>query len=215
MTTPAVADLLGVLAYGELVAFERIAADAAHAPTVGDKIELGRIAAAEFSHFEKITSYLQAHGIDPQVAMEPFVDVFNHFHENMAPNDWYEGLLKVYVGDGIASDFYREISAYLDEDARKVVDEVLSDNGHSEFAINRLREAIALDPKVAGRLALWGRRIMGEMISQAAMVAGTRMALAELFVAKNGPESGNELSGVVNRLTVAHSRRMDALGLAS
>lgn len=215
MTTPAVADLLGVLAYGELVAFERIAADAAHAPTVADKIELGRIAAAEFSHFEKITGYLQSHGVDHQSAMQPFVEVFNHFHENMAPNDWLEGLLKVYVGDGIAADFYREISTYLDSDASALVDEVLSDNGHTEFAINRLREAIAEDPKVAGRLALWGRRIMGEMISQAAMVAGTRPALTELFIAKNGAESGNELSGVVNRLTVAHSRRMDALGLAS
>lgn len=215
MTTPAAADLLGVLAYGELVAFERIAADAADAPTVADKIALGRIAAAEFSHFEKITTYLQTHGIDPQSAMEPFVEVFNHFHDNMTPNNWYEGLLKVYVGDGIAADFYREISAYLDSDASQLVEEVLSDNGHSEFAITRLREAIAADPKVAGRLALWGRRIMGEMISQAAMVAGTRPELTKLFIEKNGAESGNELGGIVNRLTVAHSRRMDALGLAS
>lgn len=215
MTTPAVADLLGVLAYGELVAFERIAEDAAHAPTVADKIALGRIAAAEFAHFEKIAEFLTAQGVDPQSAMEPFVDVFNHFHENMEPNNWLEGLLKVYVGDGIAADFYREISAYLDTDARALVDEVLSDNGHSVFAIAKLRDAIEHDPKVAGRLALWGRRIMGEMISQAAMVAGTRPALAEIFIAKNGAESGNELSGIVNRLTVAHSRRMDALGLAS
>lgn len=215
MTNPAVADLLGVLAYGELVAFERIAADAAHAPTVADKIALGRIAAAEFAHFEKITSYLNTHGVDPQEAMQPFVEVFNHFHDNMTPNTWYEGLLKVYVGDGIAADFYREISAYLDEDARNLVDEVLSDNGHSEFAIDRLREAIAQDPKVAGRLALWGRRIMGEMISQAAMVSSSRPALIKIFVSQNGADSGNELSGIVNRLTVAHSRRMDALGLAS
>lgn len=215
MTTPAVADLLGVLAYGELVAFERIAADAAQAPTVTDKIALGRIAAAEFAHYEKISNFLTDRGVDPQAAMSPFAEVFNHFHENMQPNDWLEGLLKVYVGDGIAADFYREISAYLDDEARKVVDEVLADNGHSDFAITKLREAIEQDPKVAGRLALWGRRIMGEMISQAAMVAGTRPALAEIFIAKNGAESGNELSGIVNRLTVAHSRRMDALGLAS
>lgn len=215
MTTPAVADLLGVLAYGELVAFERIAEDASHAPTVADKIALGRIAAAEFAHFEKITQFLNQRDVDAQAAMQPFVEVFNHFHENMEPNNWLEGLLKVYVGDSIAADFYREISAYLDDDARKLVDEVLSDNGHSEFAVAKLREAIEHDPKVAGRLALWGRRIMGEMISQAAMVAGTRPALTEIFIAKNGAESGNELSGIVNRLTVAHSRRMDALGLAS
>jgi hypothetical protein len=42
----ATVDLLGVLAYGELTAFERLAADARLAPTVSDKVALGRMAAA-------------------------------------------------------------------------------------------------------------------------------------------------------------------------
>ena len=31
------------------------------------------------------------------------------FHERTAPGDWLEGLVKAYVGDGIAEDFYREV----------------------------------------------------------------------------------------------------------
>ena len=46
VTSPAVVDLLGVLAYGELVAFERTAADASLAPTLEDKAALARMAAA-------------------------------------------------------------------------------------------------------------------------------------------------------------------------
>ena len=29
-------------------------------------------------------------------------------------DDWLEGLVKAYVGDGIAPDFYREIATYVD-----------------------------------------------------------------------------------------------------
>lgn len=39
----AVVDLLGVLACGELLAFERLAHDAALAPTIEDKAELARM----------------------------------------------------------------------------------------------------------------------------------------------------------------------------
>ncbi len=47
----AVIDLLGVLAYGELTAFERLAADAAMAPTIDDKADLAGMATAEYRHF--------------------------------------------------------------------------------------------------------------------------------------------------------------------
>ncbi len=46
----AVVDLLGVIAYGELSAFERLAEDATLAPTLEDKVAMAAMAAAEFGH---------------------------------------------------------------------------------------------------------------------------------------------------------------------
>ena len=40
----AVVDLLGAIAYGEISAFERLAADARMCPTLADKTELARMA---------------------------------------------------------------------------------------------------------------------------------------------------------------------------
>ena len=40
------------------------------------------------------------------------------FHDHTAPADWLEGLVKAYVGDGFAADFYREVAAYLDDETR-------------------------------------------------------------------------------------------------
>ena len=212
MTSAAAIDLIGVLAYGELVAFEGSGVDASRAPTLRDKVELGRIAAAEHRHFELLCAYLVDQGVDPLAAMEPFVAAFDGFHDNMAPRDWLEGLMKTYVGDGIAADFYREIAGLLDADEAAIVLSVLDDSQESAYVVDRIRDAIAADPSVGGRLALWGRRLMGEMISQGTLVAGSRPAM-RAALASRGAEL--DLGGLVNRLALSHGRRMDALGLAS
>ena len=216
MSTSSTIDLLGVLAYSELGSFERLAVDAIKAPTTVDTVALAGFASAEYHHFEQVAKRITELGADPHEAMAPFVDVLNDFHSNMEPKDWLEGLIKAYVGDGIAADFYREISAYLDSETAALVNDVLTDIGQVEFAVDRIREAIAQDSKVGGRLALFGRRLMGEMISQAAIVAIARPSLRELFLTP--PPEGSDaqdMATLVNRLTVGHTRRMDALGLAS
>ena len=45
--------------------------------------------------------------------MAPFVPALDAFHEGTRPSTWLEGLVKAYVGDGLASDFYREIAGFL------------------------------------------------------------------------------------------------------
>ena len=217
MSNSAVIDLLGVLAFGELVAFERTATDAVYAPSVEDKIALGRMATREYQHYEEITKRIAELGADPIEAMQPFIEPLTEFHNTMQPKDWFEGLLKAYVGDGITADFYREVSAFLDAETAQLVEKVLSDVGIADFATSRIKAAIEEDPTLAGRLALWGRRLMGEMISQASLVAKTRPQLASLFLTPpNGAQAEIEdLSTLVGRLTVGHSRRMDAIGLAA
>jgi len=177
----AVVDLLGALAYGELTAFERLADDATFAPTIGDKAALARMAVAEYHHFELLRERLEELGAAPELAMEPFTAALHAFHERTAPGDWLEGLVKAYVGDGIAEDFYREVSAYVDPSTRALVLQVLEDTGHSEFAVDRVRAAITEDPRLAGRLALWGRRLVGGGLSQGQrqLLAIARAALAD------------------------------------
>ncbi|MGZ4597172.1 MAG: ferritin-like fold-containing protein, partial [Actinomycetes bacterium] len=68
----AVVDLLGALAYGELTAFERLADDAAFAPTIPDKAALAAMAVAEYHHFELLRDRLLELGASPEVAMQPF-----------------------------------------------------------------------------------------------------------------------------------------------
>jgi hypothetical protein len=211
----AAVDLLGVLAYGELTAFERIAEDAKLAPTLDDKAQLAQLATTEFGHFVRLRDRLVALGVDPMDAMQPFVTPLDAFHDHTAPSDWLEGLVKAYVGDGLANDFYREVAAYVDADTRALVLEVFADSGQAEFVVDRVRAAIEEDPKLGGRLALWGRRLVGEALSQAQRIAADRDPLAALL-AGSVDRPGLDLAAIgrmFTRLTEAHTARMTALGL--
>jgi hypothetical protein len=213
----AIIDLFGVLAYGELTAFERLAADAAMAPSIDDKAALAGMATAEYRHFQVLRDRLLELDVDPQAAMMPFRRAYEDFHTQTAPSDWLEGLVKAYVGDGIGTDFYREIANYVDEHSRALVVSVCDDLGQSEFIVDRVRAAINEDPRAGGRLALWGRRLVGEALSQAQRVAAERDALSTLLVGgvdRPGTDLA-EIGRMLARLTENHARRMAALGLAA
>jgi hypothetical protein len=215
----AVADLLGVLAYGELTAFTRLAGDSELAPSQPLKASIAGLAVAEFRHYEILVARLHAMGLDPEEAMAPFIAPIDAFHERTRPSTWLEGLVKAYVGDGIATDFYREIAAYVDPSTQDLVHSAMEDVGQAEFVVKVVREAIKEDPKVAGRLALWGRRLVGEALSQAQQVAVERDALASLLVGGVGSSRPSadlaELGRMFARLTDEHTRRMGRLGLAA
>jgi hypothetical protein len=213
----AVIDLLAAIAYGEISAFERLAEDSKLAPTLADKLAVARMACHEFAHVELLQSRIEELGADPFDAMAPFQAALDQFHEHTAPSDWYEGLVKVYVGDGLAADFYREIAAYLDPRTRDVVIASLADSGHSEFVVDRVQAAIAAEPRLSGRLALWGRRLMGEALTQAQRVAAERDALTALL-AGGVDRPALDLAAIGRmfaRITELHAERMTKLGLDS
>lgn len=213
----AVVDLLGTLAYGELSAFVRLASDADLAPTLTAKSALAGLAAVEFGHFEILRDRLAELGCPVETAMAPFVDALDGFHTRTSPSTWLESLVKYHVGDGIASDFYREISAYLDPSTRELVLSALDTRKKSAFVVAEVRAAIADDPKVANRLALWGRRLVGEALSQGQRVAADRESFSALLVGTAGT-AGMGLVGIVEmfgRITEQHTRRMAELGLST
>lgn len=211
--SPGVVDLLGVLAYAELSAYARMTEDAATlAPSLGDRAALSELAVTEYAHFRLLRDRLTELGADPDAAMSPFVDALEAWHAQTPPGDWLQALVKTYVGDGIALDFYREAARHLDPSIAKLVDEVLVDEERSQFTVDRVRAGIEAEPSAAGRLALWARRLVGEALSQGQQVASARPDLALLLMESLG-EGQTDISRLFARLTEAHNKRMAAMGL--
>lgn len=207
----AVIELLGLLAYAELLAFDRMAADARLAPDLQRRAVLSEMAAREITNYRRLADRLRALGTDPETAMRPFVAALEHYHEQTEPRDWLEALAKAYVGEGIADDFYREVAGFLGDHDRELVLDVLHDTRYADFAAAEIRSAIAADPKVANRLSMWARRLVGEALYQAQRMAAERAALAGLIAVGIGDAAG--VGTLFKRLTSAHTARMGAVGL--
>ena len=115
------ADLFGVMAYGELSAFERMSSDARFSPTLHDRTVLAGLAVREYEHFQRVTDHLLTLGLDPETAMQPFQRSVDAFHERTRPADWFESLMKFYVTDAISDDFYQSVAARLDPETAELV----------------------------------------------------------------------------------------------
>jgi hypothetical protein len=209
----AIIDLLGALAYGELSAFDRLADDARLAPTLTGRAEMSAMAAVEFGHYARLADLLTKLGAAPAEAMEPFVAALETYHSLTEPSTWLEGVVKAYVGDGMAADFFREVAAFVDDDTGDLIRDVLIDDRRAEFAVREVEAAVAEQPAVAGRLALWARRLVGEAISQTQHVLADRDSLMKLLVEGTGDLSG--VAALLTRITDRHAERMVALGLDS
>ncbi|KYH45959.1 ferritin-like fold-containing protein [Branchiibius sp. NY16-3462-2] len=218
-TTPAseagVTSLLGVLAYGELMAFFDVARVAEMAPTIQTQQALGALAAREYAVYEQLSTRLRRMGVEPAEAMEPFHEPFDNWHARITPADWHEGLMKIYAGAAIATDFYRELTDVLDPETASLIRESLPDDEQAALARTALLQAIDHDERLAGRLALLGRRMMGEALSQAQLVALVNDDLLDLIMDR-GSGHGFDLVGfqqLLARLGEKHTQRMAALGL--
>jgi tRNA-(MS[2]IO[6]A)-hydroxylase (MiaE)-like len=208
---PALVDLLGMVAYGELTAFDRMAHDARLAPDLGRRATLCEMAAAEIANYRRLVERLVELGVDPEQAMAPYVDALQAYHDSTEPRDWLEALTKAYVGDGVADDFFREVAALVDEPDRRLVLDVVHDSRYAQFAAAEIRAAIAADPKVANRLSMWARRLVGEALSQATRMAGTRVALTAMIAERAG--DAGALQALFKRMTAEHGARMAHAGL--
>ncbi|MCU1547462.1 MAG: hypothetical protein JWO29_413 [Arthrobacter sp.] len=205
-------DLLGVMAYGELSAFERLSSDARYSPTLRDRAVLGRLAVIEFQHYELVCAMLEEMGLDPERAMLPFQLSVDHYHERTRPADWYESLMKAYVIDTVSADFYRVVARYVDAGTRELIERVQSAAEATAVLQERLTSALAGDPRLASRLSLWARRLLGEALTQAQRVSFEHAFLGGLIGADHA-RSRHLVSGLTAELAANHSRRMSQLGL--
>ena len=92
-----------------------------------------------------------------------------------------ETLLRSYVADGVSDDFCRIAASAVDGRSRALLLEVLDDAEHANLAVGELEAAGAQDEVLVSRLALWGRRLMGEALTQAQRVAADRDSLSALL----------------------------------
>jgi hypothetical protein len=209
----AIGKLFAVLLAGEFAAFHRLIEESAMAPDVRSRIAIARMAASEVGHFDRLAEKVEAMtGLEPDQAVERYRSVFDQYHRATTPKTWYEALVKAYVGDGLAADFYTELADMLPSDSRTLMAEVMSETANSVFARDQVRAAVEADPSIKSALVLWGRRLLGEAITHAQWVLAAEEEVTDLLFA-----GATSLTGVARFFDVVadkHAERMADLGLS-
>jgi len=208
---PGVTELFALLAYGEVAAFYRLTEEARMAPNLAGRISMASMAAAEMNHYELLRDALERRGVDVVPTMTKYASALENYHRLTTPSTWLEALVKTYIGDALAADFYLEIADTLPKEAADVVRAVLSETGHSQFVVAEVKAAVTASQKQRHRLALWSRRLLGEAITQAQFVLADHDELVDLVISRG--EGLTRMTEFFERLQNTHSTRMQQLGL--
>ena len=203
--TPPPKVYLGQLAYLTLILFENLSRAVTLAPTTEAKTSLSRATAEVLEAHEALIIELQNAGVDPVSAMEPFRAELDDFRRRTQGADWPETLVTCYLTGGFLTDFFTGLAAGLPDALGERVSALLDIDKGQDVLVAELRTAIDASARLSSRLAMWGRRLVGDT----------------MLVARSSLSIGGELPGeeriepVFTELISAHTRRMDALGLTA
>ena len=103
------------------------------------------------------------------------------------------------------------------------MEKALSDKTLEKFAQRVLVEGMKANPQLDSRLALWGRRLMGDVLLEVRAafdnrkLAGTSKTkkLSQDDERRVNLEAYSKLEPLISELIGAHSLRMDAIGLSA
>lgn len=204
--TPSLVHYLGHGAYLQLSFFETLGHAMATAPSTESKERISRVAAIALARHHELVEELERLGESPSPAMEPFVDPVDDFQRVSLGDDWFETLLSYYVSSGILDDALRSIAQGLPGDYPRRFDQLFSDEEPHRIVTAELSGALEANPRLASRLALWGRRLVGDVL------LATRVALD---LPENLAPDDPKLEPILTELIAAHTRRMDELGLTA
>lgn len=231
-------ELLGLVAHLQHVAFSRLAEDARLAPTVAQQLELSRLASAAVDRRDRVLARVVELGGDPELCLGAYARLLEDFDSRTQPSTWWERLLRSYVADGVSDDFCRIAAATVDDRSRALLLEVLDDAEHANLAVAELETAGAQDAVLVSRLALWGRRLVGEALGVVQQAMSAHPALGRLVTRRGADEPASNATPAVaavptqpaeagamaapqppahlfGELTAEHTRRMSRLGLTA
>ncbi|MGV8876504.1 MAG: ferritin-like fold-containing protein [Rhodoglobus sp.] len=203
---PDILGFLGRAAYVQLMIFENLSRVITNAPTTAAKTAIGKAAELSLGKHRALVGEITKAGGSPAEVMDPYTDAFDEFERIAHGADWYEAMITAYLSAGFFDDFYARLAAGLDSESHSRLVAIFAGESGEKVLAEYLQAAIDANPRLDSRLAMWGRRLVGDMMlaARSALVLPDRMRSTEA-----------QIEPVFTELIAAHTRRMDALGLTA
>jgi hypothetical protein len=204
--TPDLLAYLGQVAYLQLAVFETLSRAVGTSHDLRGKEAVSTAAGIALNRHQAIAAEIKRHGDDPATVMKPVAASIDRFTRLVAGADWYETLVSAIITAGLLDDFFVRLASGLPADYRDRVRMILESGDGRQGIVDAVKRGIADDPALGSRLAMWGRRLVGDtfLVARSAMIASADASSAEA-----------RLEPVFAELIAAHTRRMDSMGLTA
>lgn len=197
---------LGQAAYLQLEQFQTLSRVAAETESLRAKDAVATSAGLALSKHQGIVAEIRRRGDDPAEVMRPFAEEVEGFRALLVGSDWRETLLAAMMTGGLLDDFFIRLAAGLPGDIGPRVAQLLGSDSGQDALLDILRGEIEADAQLASRLAMWGRRLVGDTLL---------VARSALHLSGNRTTDEQRIEPIFTELIAAHTRRMDALGLTA
>lgn len=202
---PDIDTYLGQAAYLQLGYFETLSELIALTPELAYKESLSRAAGAALTKHQELVELIRERGDDPTAIMLPFrepLDAFRRATHGMRPE---ETMLSVHITAGLLDDFYLALAGSYADTGRRLA-RILQADDDRQAIVEIISDTITSDAEWKSLLAMWGRRLVGDTL----LIARAALRRGELRLSDE-----EKVEPVFTELMAAHSRRMDAMGLAA
>ncbi|MEN2742199.1 ferritin-like fold-containing protein [Microbacterium sp. X-17] len=197
---------LGQAAYLQLEQFQTLSRVAADTDALAAKEVVSGAAGLALSKHQGIVAEIRRRGDEPAEVMRPFAEEIEGFRALLVGSDWRETLLAALMTGGLLDDFFIRLAGGLPGDVGPRIAQLLGSDSGQEGLLEVLRAEIAGDPQLGSRLAMWGRRLVGDTLL---------VARSALHLSGNRAADEERIEPIFTELIAAHTRRMDALGLTA
>jgi hypothetical protein len=204
--TPGLMAYLGQAAYLQLSIFEALSRAVVTAPSADAKEAVSRVAAISLAKHHALVAEIERKGGTAGAAMAPYTERIDHYRSITQGDDWFELVTACYLTAGILDDFYLSLSTGLPEDSARRIARIFDGESGDEILARELQAAVDANPRLASRLAVWGRRLVGDTL----LIARSALAMPPTTA-----KDEEKLEPVVTEVIAAHTRRMDAIGLTA
>ncbi len=170
----------------ELSEFEHLARLARRAPNTKEELVIAAIGASRRPDFEYIDSQLESCQTDTAAAMDEFSREVKSFYEYVDPRMWSEAMIQVITTDLMWTSFFAQVEQNLPDEINKYLTERAIPSALMKYPEKSIRFHLVEHPAAAGRLILYGRKLVGEIVALAQRIFAGHPELSQLVAGVSG-----------------------------
>lgn len=205
--------LVARAAYLELLLFQELSAIVNEAPALANKQHIGAAANAALERHRALLGGADAASEETAIArIGEAAKHFSGYPERVLGHDWAQRLLSCHLSSGFFRDFFGEVAEHGGHSYREALAPVFLADEERDELVPVIEAAIHYEDGLGDRLAMWGRRIVGDTVLAIRLALDVPLGSSGDTIVPDGEEQLEKLASV---LYAGHSRRMNTLGLAA